>query len=86
MQTFDYTLPAYCLSYLIKGDSSSLTDEEIAQIDSFVENLPKGTKVFSPGEITYFHWRNDLTGIIAGDVVDVEICIIQEKVDAIKES
>ena len=36
-ETYTYTFPTWGLSYLINGDSSALTEEEIKEVDAFVE-------------------------------------------------
>jgi hypothetical protein len=60
---FDFTLPTYCLPYLINGDVGDMTEEEIIEIDQFCENLQN---TYGPGhwategEETFFSWRNDI--------------------------
>ena len=39
IEIIEYTLPAYWASYLINGDSSSLSDEETAEADNFVASI-----------------------------------------------
>ena len=46
MKTLDYTLPDYLASYLINNDPSSLEDNEIEEIDTFIKNEGKEHKLF----------------------------------------
>lgn len=59
-----YTLPAYWASYLVNGDASGYTDEEIAEIDTFCKG--KGCCVGCSDD-SEFSWRNDVNKL-GGDV------------------
>ena len=57
MKIETYTLPAYWACYLINGDASGYTDEEIAEIDAFCSG--KGFCVGCSDDTVEFAWRND---------------------------
>ena len=57
MKIETYTLPAYWASYLINGDASGYSDEEIAEIDDF--RAGKGRCEGCSDETEEFSWRND---------------------------
>jgi hypothetical protein len=53
-----YTLPEYLASYLINGDASGLTEQEINEIDSFLKK--EKISILSAGDEPFFKWRNDM--------------------------
>lgn len=57
-----YTLPTWAADYLINGDASWLSDEDIARVDAFCER--EGADVdlltLSMGEDEFFSWFSDL--------------------------
>ena len=57
MKIETYKLPAYWASYLINGDASGYTDDEIAEIDRFCAG--KGRCEGCSDETEEFSWRND---------------------------
>jgi hypothetical protein len=72
-------IPTWCLSYLINGDDSSLTPEEKASVESYVERRTKELTDFSHASLhsvifdsedhSYFSWSNDMNQL-GGEVVD----------------
>lgn len=75
MQTtelLEYTLPDYLASYLVNGDSSSLTDNEIKEIDAFLEK--EGVAVLEMKEDSSFRYSNDLNRL--GSNCSTFICYI----------
>jgi hypothetical protein len=56
--TYQEDLPDYSLSYLINGDSSGLDDEDIRNIDEFMEY--------------YYNLAEDLNGNVVIDIISDE--------------
>ncbi len=61
-KTETYTLPKYYACYLMYGDFSGLTEDEIKQIDRFVEREKLGWLV-NISEESYFKHFNDLDNL-----------------------
>jgi hypothetical protein len=61
IETITYILPEYLASYLINGDHSGLTDQEVTEIDQFLDR----EKVYfvSCTDDPYFAHRNDLNSL-----------------------
>ncbi len=61
----EYTLPAYWSCYLMNGDHSGLSDDDIAEVDTWMEDndYPHFCDI---GE-SYFSWTNDANDL-GGDV------------------
>jgi hypothetical protein len=55
-----YTLPTYWASYLINADASGYSDEELAEINNFIEG--KGSCIHVSEE-SYFKWSNDANNL-----------------------
>jgi len=72
-----YTIPAFLVLYFMYGDSSGMTDEEIAMADAFLHdnNL---VDLVSAGE-PYFSKFHDVPCILVGGVVDA--CFIVNEGD-----
>jgi hypothetical protein len=62
METIQLDLPSFFASYLINGDSSGLNDQEIQEIDSFLEKKGVG-HCMSMSDETWFSWRNDMNTV-----------------------
>lgn len=69
-KVYDCTLPEWSLSYLINGDKSDLTEDEINLLNNFVGDLPANGAWGSPSE-PYFARGNDITST-SGNVVDIQ--------------
>lgn len=40
IESFTYIAPAFLAPYLVNGDASGMTDQEVAACDAWVESLP----------------------------------------------
>lgn len=58
IETITYILPEYLASYLINGDSSGYTDEELLEINQFLDR--EKVNFVSCSDEPYFAHRNDL--------------------------
>lgn len=58
IEVLEYTLPDYLACYLINRDASGLKNEEIAEIDAFIEK--EQVCIVSVNEDSSFRWSNDL--------------------------
>ena len=67
-----YTLPANWASYLVNGDFSGLTEDEIVEVDDFVDR-EEIRFVTDVGE-SYFSSSNDFDSI-GRDVADFICCV-----------
>ena len=67
MKTNKYVLPSFYACYLINSDSSGLTDDEIKELDQWIETVNPGYCV-DMGE-PYFSPYNQLTGYKYGSDV-----------------
>lgn len=67
MQTHTYTLPVYWASYLINGDASGNTDEEIAEIDAFcyANGLGWASDCTNQNEFAHTNDANNIGGAVA---------------------
>lgn len=63
-----YNLPAYWASYLINGDSTGLEEEEIKEVDAFLERNGLGCCIDVDNE-QEFSWANDANQL-GGAVAD----------------
>lgn len=63
-ETYEERIPTWALGYIINGDSTNLTDEEVAMIDKFIEDA--GYEIISP--IHYDSEGNKITSA----VIDVD--------------
>lgn len=61
IEVLEYTLPDYLACYLINGDTDNLTNEEMKEIDEFLQN--EGVTIVSVLEDSSFRWSNDLNKI-----------------------
>ena len=76
MKKETYTIPEYAIPYLVNGDKDNLTDAEISEIQRFLSDVNPNRKHVIIGHISensYFHWRNDIFGLIGANCYDVEI-------------
>jgi len=62
METIQLDLPSFFAGYLINGDSSGLNEQEIQEIDSFLEKEGVG-HCMSMSDETWFSWRNDMNTV-----------------------
>lgn len=62
MKPETYTLPAYWASYLVNADSSGMEDEEIKEVDRFIERNGLGLCVGIGNDKT-FSWYNDANSL-----------------------
>lgn len=67
-----YTVPVWALGYLINGDESDLSPEELETINNFLikEKLASGHWSLDPDQEPYFSWSNDLKKV-GGSVIDL---------------
>jgi len=72
MQTEVRTLPAYWASYLINADASGMEDNEVQEIEYYLEREGLGAPVDC--EMTGFAWINDANSL-GGDVADYTFII-----------
>jgi hypothetical protein len=82
IETVEFVLPVYWASYLVNGDDSGITEEERAEIDSFIDGAEVGAIVkdgalvsakrvagcVEVSEESYFSWWNDAFTGLGGDV------------------
>lgn len=61
IEVLEYRLPDYLGCYLINGDIDSITDEERAEIDAFIER-EKVSFVGMNDDSSFYH-RNDLNSM-----------------------
>lgn len=71
-ETYTYTFPTWALSYLINGDSSALTEEEIKQVDEFVER-ENYIDVFThdPEEEPYYSKHAEIGSFMHTECIDL---------------
>ena len=62
METITYTLPEYLAPYLINGDCSHMTEEEINEINTWMQEVNPGSCV-QCSEEGFFTWHNDLNSL-----------------------
>lgn len=72
MQTEMRTLPAYWASYLINGDVGGMDEDEVQEIEYYLEREGLGAPVDC--EMTGFAWINDANSL-GGDVADYTFII-----------
>ena len=71
-----YIIPGFAIPYLVNGDKDNLTETEILEIDRFLSVINPNKKYVVIGHISessYFHWRNDIFGLIGATCHDIEI-------------
>jgi hypothetical protein len=61
IETIEYTLPDWIGPYAINDDPSGLTDDEIEQIDKFIER--QGIRIVDMLDDSDFKTSNDLTKV-----------------------
>lgn len=61
IEVLEYTLPDYLACYLINGDTDSITDKEMQEIDEFLER--EGVCIVGIENDSSFRWSNDLNKI-----------------------
>lgn len=61
IEVLEYTLPDYLACYLINGDMDSITDQEMKEIDEYLEQ--EGVCIVSINDDSSFRWSNDLNNI-----------------------
>lgn len=61
MKTNTHILPEYYASYLIDGDHSGLEDQEITDIDKYINALQG--HIYDCSEESFFTHTNDLTNL-----------------------
>lgn len=54
-EEYEVKIPVWALSYIVNGDSSALTDEDIAMVDEALEREP-GTWIPGDGEAYFTSW------------------------------
>ena len=59
----EYILPAHLACYLVNGDASGYSDEEIEEIDKFVDEKSLGFCTGVDSEDTYFSPFNDMNNM-----------------------
>lgn len=75
-----HKVPTYVLCYLMNGEPGEMNQDEINQVDSYVNELIQTFEkpvYFDPSEEEYFTWRNDVTGYIGSTVVDCKVYTIE---------
>ena len=60
-----YVLPAYWASYLINGDLSGYSDEEIAEMEEFCKGLGPCIDMTDEDEFSWTNDANNLGGAVA---------------------
>lgn len=67
MKIETYTLPAYWACYLINGDCSGMEEEEVQEVDNFIERNGLGLclDVENEQEFSWSNDANDLGGAVA---------------------
>lgn len=78
MKTATYTLPAWWASYLINGDSSSLTDKETKSIDKWLASEGNPNFVDCSEEESFSWSACPITGL-GGGVLDYTAIIEDTK-------
>ena len=76
MKKETYIIPEFALPYLVNGDKDNLTETEILEINRFLSVINPNREHVIIGHISknpYFHWRNDIFGLIGANCYDVEI-------------
>ena len=71
-----YIIPEFAIPYLVNGDKDILTETEILEIDRFLSVINPNRKYVVIGHISedsFFHWRNDIFGLVGATCYDVEI-------------
>lgn len=79
-----YRIGLHYLSYLINGEASGLGDEELAQLDAWLENFPKGPKIWDNPENESFFATDAVTGLHA-DVAEVDLYMHQSAASVVKD-
>lgn len=72
METYQYRISEHFISAIEYDDYSGLSDEEQAQIEDFLANVP--SQLFSYGEESYFA-KCDVCGLHA-QVLDVTVTVL----------
>jgi hypothetical protein len=80
-----HRIPVHFLPYLINSDPSGLTDTEINQADTYVNELIQAFEAplyFDPYDKEgncedYFSWSNNVTGYEGSSVTDVKVYFIK---------
>lgn len=74
----EYRIPEIFISYLVNGDSNSLTNEELDVIDNFLNEIYEHNYVhtWSTKDVVFsshFSWRNDVNGMefVGSNIVDM---------------
>lgn len=60
-EILEYRLPDYLGPYLINGDASGLQDDEIDQINQFLEE--EAIDILEMKDDSSFYWSNDLDNL-----------------------
>jgi hypothetical protein len=79
-ETITFTVPEWILPVVANGDVDNLTDEEEKTIFDFWTENKIQSMDWSGHSEPYFHWKNDVFGIIGDTVVDIDcLCLIEEE-------
>lgn len=76
IKVIEVTLPAYWASYLVNGDASGISDEDLELCDEWLRDNLELIVVSCDGE-PYFSRYNDAGTPGAGDVLDYQ-CHVRE--------
>ncbi len=76
--TYEFKIPTWAVCPLEYGDYSGLTDEDISDLESFIESLPRDSNgcighFIWPDE-SYFSHDNDISSL-GSDVYDAEYLV-----------
>ncbi len=75
MKTETYILPSYWASYLINGDDSGISSEDLYYADKFLAEHNLDYPVSCSDE-SYFSWRNDSSNNLGGGVLEYTFLIL----------
>jgi len=67
---YNFRLPTWALVYIVNGDQSHLTDEEVQAVDDFLTEY-KGMHFIVPDDEPFFTHKNDIDGYVGCNVMDV---------------
>lgn len=62
IKTIDFILPAYLAGYLINGDIDNLSENELDEVDHFL-NINKLESCVNVSSEPFFKWSNDFNNL-----------------------